>query len=101
MIGKNLRCMAALLLATNLICVTPNTVWADGENDHDGQGQGGNGQGGPSTTTPIKHVVIIFQENVSFDHYFATYPVATNPAGEVPKFAQARHPDSQWAHFGG
>jgi phospholipase C len=36
------------------------------------------------TTTPIKHVVVIFQENVSFDHYFATYPVATNPAGEPP-----------------
>jgi len=25
------------------------------------------------TATPIKHLVIIFQENVSFDHYFATY----------------------------
>ncbi len=35
-----------------------------------------------STTTPIKHVVVIFQENVSFDHYFATYPAATNPSGE-------------------
>src|SRR5579862_1185195 len=35
-----------------------------------------------STATPIKHVVVIFQENVSFDHYFATYPIATNPAGE-------------------
>jgi phospholipase C len=33
---------------------------------------------------PIKHLVVIFQENVSFDHYFATYPVATNPAGEPP-----------------
>jgi len=32
--------------------------------------------------TPIKHLVIIFQENVSFDHYFGTYPVATNPSGE-------------------
>ena len=28
------------------------------------------------TTTPIKHVVVIFQENVSFDHYFGTYPHA-------------------------
>ncbi|HTK09331.1 MAG TPA: alkaline phosphatase family protein [Ktedonobacteraceae bacterium] len=36
----------------------------------------------PATTTPIKHVVVIFQENVSFDHYFGTYPNATNPAGE-------------------
>ncbi len=35
--------------------------------------------------TPIQHLVIIFQENVSFDHYFGTYPNATNPPGE-PKF---------------
>jgi phospholipase C len=28
------------------------------------------------TNTPIKHVVAIFQENVSFDHYFGTYPRA-------------------------
>ncbi len=32
--------------------------------------------------------MVIFQENVSFDHYFATYPTATNPAGE-PKFTAA------------
>ena len=32
----------------------------------------------PATTTPIKHVIVIFQENVSFDHYFGTYPVAAN-----------------------
>jgi phospholipase C len=37
------------------------------------------------TATPIQHLVVIFNENVSFDHYFGTYPVATNPAGE-PKF---------------
>ena len=35
-----------------------------------------------ATATPIKHVVVLYQENVSFDHYFATYPNATNPAGE-------------------
>lgn len=34
------------------------------------------------TTTPIEHVVVIFQENVSFDHYFATYPQAANTPGE-------------------
>jgi phospholipase C len=28
------------------------------------------------TRTPIKHIVVIFQENVSFDHYFGTYPNA-------------------------
>jgi phospholipase C len=38
------------------------------------------------TATPIKHVVVIFNENVSYDHYFATYPTATNPSGE-PHFA--------------
>jgi phospholipase C len=41
--------------------------------------------GGSETATPIKHLVVIFQENVSFDHYFGTYPYATNPAGE-PRF---------------
>ncbi|MGA8231106.1 MAG: alkaline phosphatase family protein [Candidatus Acidiferrales bacterium] len=34
------------------------------------------------TTTPIKHLVVIFQENESFDHYFGTYPHAANPKGE-------------------
>ena len=38
--------------------------------------------------TPIQHVVVIFQENVSFDHYFGTYPKASNPAGE-PAFTAA------------
>src|SRR5215475_2986282 len=40
------------------------------------------------TKTPIKHLVVIFQENVSFDHYFATYPSASNPVGE-PAFHAA------------
>jgi phospholipase C len=40
------------------------------------------------TATPIKHIVVIFNENVSFDHYFGTYPVAANPSGE-PKFIAA------------
>jgi phospholipase C len=38
------------------------------------------------TTTPIQHLVVIFQENVSFDHYFGTYPNAQNLAGE-PRFS--------------
>lgn len=32
-------------------------------------------------SSPIRHVVVIFQENVSFDHYFATYPNAANTDG--------------------
>ena len=35
-----------------------------------------------NTTTPIKHLVVIFQENVSFDHYFGTYPKAANTSGQ-------------------
>ncbi|MGW1910145.1 phospholipase C [Streptomyces sp. NPDC002076] len=39
-------------------------------------------QGGHSSTaTPIKHVVVLFDENISFDHYFATYPKAANTDG--------------------
>jgi len=38
----------------------------------------------PPTATPIQHIVVIFGENISFDHYFGTYPVATNPSGEPP-----------------
>ena len=45
-----------------------------------------------TTTTPIKHLVVIFQENVSFDHYFATYPKAANPAGEPAFTAAANTP---------
>lgn len=41
-----------------------------------------------TTLTPIKHLIVIFQENVSFDHYFATYPYAANPVGE-PSFTHS------------
>ncbi len=33
------------------------------------------------TSTPIKHLVVIFGENISFDHYFGTYPYAANTSG--------------------
>ena len=47
------------------------------------------GQSPPLTNTPIKHVVVIFQENISFDHYFATYPVAANNNPAEPRFTAA------------
>jgi len=34
-----------------------------------------------STSTPIKHMVVLFDENESFDHYFGTYPFAANTDG--------------------
>ena len=46
----------------------------------------------PTATTPIQHVVVIFGENVSFDHYFATYPNASNPGGEPTFTAGAGTP---------
>ena len=62
-----------------------------------GQGTASNppGNGNANTTPPapaptattssavIKHIVVIYGENVSFDHYFGTYPQASNPAGET------------------
>jgi phospholipase C len=60
---------AALVVAA---LVGPLGVFAHGGSNDEGQRR-------------IDHVVVIFQENVSFDHYFGTYPHATNPAGE-PNF---------------
>src|SRR3984957_348446 len=45
-----------------------------------------------ATATPIQHLVVIFQENISFDHYFGTYPNAANVAGEPPFHAKAGTP---------
>ena len=63
--------VAALMLATQVLA--PAAVQAQ----HDS-----------STATPIKHVVVIFGENISFDHYFGTYPYALNPRNE-PRFVAA------------
>jgi phospholipase C len=42
-----------------------------------------------AATKPILHVVVLFQENASFDHYFGTYPHALNKAGETGFTGQA------------
>lgn len=47
---------------------------------------------GAASPTPIQHIVIVFQENVSFDHYFGTYPNAANPGGEPAFYAQRGTP---------
>ncbi|MEV1168866.1 alkaline phosphatase family protein [Nonomuraea sp. NPDC049784] len=44
------------------------------------------------TNTPIKHVVVLFNENVSFDHYFGTYPKAANTDGTTFKAAKGTPP---------
>jgi phospholipase C len=84
MIRKNLRWTAAVLLAANLATFTPVSTFANKD--------GGSSKGGVTTSTPIRHLVVIFQENVSFDHYYGTYPMATNPSEEVQFHAKAATP---------
>lgn len=66
-IVKTLREQTRQLLATGLLfaLITPPVHAA-----------------GSATTTPIKYLVVIFDENNSFDHYFGTYPTALYPQGE-------------------
>ena len=72
------------------------TVVACSSGDSSPAASGGNGSPTPpvsaqdalTTTTPIKHLVVIFSENRSFDHYFGTYPNAANPLNE-PAFNAA------------
>jgi phospholipase C len=53
----------------------------------------------PTTSAKaIKHVVVIFQENVSFDHYFGTYPNAANLPGE-PSFTAATGTPTNIANY--
>jgi phospholipase C len=60
--------LLALLVACILI---PSPLRAD-QDDHDQPDRASK----MKTATPIKHLVVIFNENNSFDHYFATYPYA-------------------------
>jgi phospholipase C len=80
MIRQCLLGLVAILLAANLALVVPGPLLANNR-----QQSTVNDANTFRTTTPIKHLVIIFQENESFDHYFGTYPKATNPEGE-PRF---------------
>jgi phospholipase C len=62
--------LLAVLLTWNLGC--PTAVSAhnnDGDGNYDPASKF-------ATKTPIKHIVVIFDENNSFDHYFGTYPHA-------------------------
>src|SRR5271168_4680673 len=79
MIRENLRWMAALTLAANLAFAPAAVMAAPGGNGDTQKKPVSNvSGGGPATSTPIKHLVVIFQENESFDHYFGTYPNAEN-----------------------
>ncbi|HEX3505862.1 MAG TPA: alkaline phosphatase family protein [Xanthobacteraceae bacterium] len=85
---KLLSTVAMSVMSAALLCSNP--VSAD--QDNQGNNQGGDHSHGVHTATPIKHLVVIFNENRSFDHYFATYPVAGNPSGEIPFKAKPHTP---------
>jgi len=70
--GKSMRCYLSLLMTELLVASTVVSPFA-------AQAQSSTT---PGATTPISHIVVIFNENISFDHYFGTYPNATNPQGE-------------------
>ncbi|HEV2635098.1 MAG TPA: alkaline phosphatase family protein [Actinocrinis sp.] len=72
--------------ATAIALIVTPTAYALSSNH---QGPGRPGSGNTATTTPIKHVVVIFDENISFDHYFGTYPNAANTDGT--KFVAQPH----------
>ncbi|HEX3667186.1 MAG TPA: alkaline phosphatase family protein [Rhizomicrobium sp.] len=75
------RTLTALLCATALTTNAASVALANGAN-----------QPVRTTATPIKHLIVIYQENVSFDHYFGTYPHATNPKGEPAFHARKNTP---------
>jgi phospholipase C len=75
-----LRRQIAALVSLTAIAVASTVAWSANE-DH-GNSRSDTHPEAIQTATPIKHVVVIFGENVSYDHYFATYPHATNPPGE-------------------
>jgi phospholipase C len=52
--------------------------------------QNGTNPNSLKTATPIKHLIVVFNENRSFDHYFGTYPNALNVEGE-PRFEPAKN----------
>jgi phospholipase C len=72
---------AAVVLAAGAAAVSATTIRAAGP-------PGPPPPGNPAT--PIKHLVVIFQENVSFDHYFGTYPFALNKPGDGQTFTAAK-----------
>jgi phospholipase C len=74
------------------VCLAALTVAAPFAHIARGQGTAQESQHGSKTAYPIAHLVVIFQENNSFDHYFATYPVALNLTGEPPFTAKPGTP---------
>jgi phospholipase C len=78
-----------VLLVAALAIAGASVAVAQPRSHHPGKGHGPHRGHRSTTSTPIKHVVVILQENESFDHYFGTYPNAANTDGQA--FHAARH----------
>jgi phospholipase C len=86
--GRRIATGVVAALALGITATTPS--WATGR----WWGAGGGEQHHPAppatqARSPIQHLVVIFDENISFDHYFGTYPKAANTDGT--KFTAAKH----------
>ncbi|WP_315835456.1 alkaline phosphatase family protein [Bradyrhizobium prioriisuperbiae] len=94
--ARLLATAAMFAVATVLVCSTQifgGQVLAgqdDRDHDHDRDHRDPHHA---HTQTPIKHIVVIFNENRSFDHYFATYPNAANPPGSLRFIAKPHTPE--------
>ena len=90
MAHKRVLLLSVAALAVGGVSVAVAQASTSGRSHRGGDDHSGGSRSGSHTATPIKHVVVIFQENVSFDHYFGTYPNAANTDGQtVPR--RARH----------
>jgi phospholipase C len=86
------RIRSAAAIAVTAAAVTGISAVPSGAHPKAAKGRAAERHAAFATATPIKHVVVIFQENVSFDHYFGTYPNTTNPAGEPAFHASPETP---------
>ncbi|BCJ35207.1 phospholipase C [Actinocatenispora thailandica] len=90
-VKARIRTRTAKLAVVTAAAIAAVTVVAGTSVSWAGHGHG-HGHKPVHTATPIKHVVVIFGENISFDHYFGTYPHAANTDGTP--FHAARHTPS-------
>ena len=82
---RNRKLKRILLSTAALIAVAvtvTSTASMAGKNSASASAPAVSGPDSLPTKTPIKHLVVVFNENRSFDHYFATYPKALNVEGE-------------------
>src|SRR5580700_6621523 len=74
----------SLLVLLNWNLGYPTVVNADNNGNNDPAARS-------ATKTPIKHIVVIFDENNSFDHYFGTYPNAAPNLDGSTYFGKPKH----------